>query len=482
MSLKRVLSILITVLIVFTVSYIYAYSEESQPIATVKEYLNAPSQYTNGSAYGININGTLNGTLCSLGNFGGYVVYEFNDPILNSDKHLYGVDFAITGNAFSASNSTQEPGQVWVSQNGVDWYALAGSEHYEDETVWDYSITYKYAEEKKCSYTDSLGDSGIVSPASYPVQENYPTVVIPEDEITFNGVLLRKQRTASTSNGIYTSFGYVDTLIKSNTKTAVNPYLENPSKNCSDGMFDISWAVDKNGYCVNLDWIKYVKVQTATFIDGGVFGEKSTEISSLYLIDEETEPVNDGSSKISISVNGESIPLVDGKNCYYVDAEGEFDVTVEGDSNVYINNSYGSTRHFDAQTDKGIIRVIVQSGNGEPEIYYLTTANTKDKTELSISETSLTIGVGETKTISASADNSESITWSSTDESVAVVDENGLITAKSAGNADIIATSESGANIKCSVTVVSNTQNDSIWLKIWRWIVKVFYFLFGWIF
>ena len=63
----------------------------------------------------------------------------------------------------------------------------------------------------------------------------------------------------------------------------VNPYIENPQQNAKDGQFDISWAVDSDGMPVHLDWVKYVKVQTATFIDGGVFGEKSTEINGVNL-------------------------------------------------------------------------------------------------------------------------------------------------------------------------------------------------------
>ena len=50
-----------------------------------------------------------------------------------------------------------------------------------------------------------------------------------------------------------------------------------------DGDADRCLAVDENGNPVKLDWVQYVKVQTATFTDAGIFGEKSTEISSVYV-------------------------------------------------------------------------------------------------------------------------------------------------------------------------------------------------------
>ena len=160
MKTKKIISILLAVLMLTSLASISVFANE-QPIASVREFINAPSQYTNNAAYGIDIDGTLNGKLASLGNFGGYVIYEFNKPVQNTDKHAYGVDFIIPGNAFNAALTTQEPGQVWVSQNGKDWYALAGSEHYEDETVWDYSVTYKKtAEANRCDFSDSLGESG----------------------------------------------------------------------------------------------------------------------------------------------------------------------------------------------------------------------------------------------------------------------------------------------------------------------------------
>lgn len=455
MKTKKIISILLAVLMLTSLASISVFAKE-QPIASVREFINAPSQYTNNAAYGIDIDGTLNGKLASLGNFGGYVIYEFNKPVQNTDKHAYGVDFIIPGNAFNAALTTQEPGQVWVSQNGKDWYALAGSEHYEDETVWDYSVTYKKtAEANKCDFSDSLGESGTWGcRAQYPLSENYPTVTVPEDEITLSGVLLRKQTSGSTSNGIQTSFGYTDALKNAKKSAPSNPYVENPAGNGIDGQFDISWAVDKNGFGVELDSIKYVKVQTATFINGGAFGEKSTELQGLFVADESEESVGKTAAPASITVGGKKIELEDGKDYYEAAVDGEFDVSVEADANIYINNSYGNTRHFESETEKGIVRVIVQSGNSAPVIYYINTGKSIAKTKITLSDTEKEIGLGKKSKLTAETNNGEKIAWSSSDESVASVSKSGIVTANKLGEADIIATSESGRSEKCKVTVI----------------------------
>ena len=92
----------------------------------------------------------------SLGAFGGYAVLDFGEivrdgktyvsgGIYNDPNNAYGVDFTLFGNAMS---TWAEPGCVQVSQDGVTWYDIAGSLHYQmpnDTTggaIWDYSVTY----------------------------------------------------------------------------------------------------------------------------------------------------------------------------------------------------------------------------------------------------------------------------------------------------------------------------------------------------
>ena len=88
--LKKIISILIAIIMVLSCVSVTSFAEGAIN-AKIKEYLVAPSQYTNNPMFGVKIDGTLSGTATttSLGNFGGYVIYEFNNKIENSDKHRY---------------------------------------------------------------------------------------------------------------------------------------------------------------------------------------------------------------------------------------------------------------------------------------------------------------------------------------------------------------------------------------------------------
>lgn len=450
--LKKTISILIAIIMVLSCISVTAFAEGAID-ARVKEYLAAPSQYTNNPMFGAKIDGTLSGkaTTTSLGNFGGYVIYEFNNKIENSDKHRYGIDFMISGNAFNAAATTQEPGQVWVSQDGTAWYALAGSEHYEDETNWDYSVTYQKTETNTSTYVDSLGESGnVCSRSPYPLKANYPTVDFDENSLTLSGILLRKNLTPSTANGILTSFGYVDALSWKMSDLPVNPYVENPQQNAKDGQFDISWAVDKDGMPVHLDWVKYVKVQTATFIDGGAFGEKSTEINCVNLASDE-DFTND-KTNVEITVNGKKVEFDSNSFAKLDDLGKGVDVKVNAEnSNIYINNERTDEKLFAEAPAKGLVRVIVQTGDGEAQIFMLDVSSALPESELKLSESSLEIQKYESAQLKA---NLKDVTWTSSNEEIAYVDKDGRVYTISEGTATITATSPKGQTAECVVTVL----------------------------
>lgn len=460
--LKKSIAFIVT--IIFTLSSVtLGFSAADAVDAKVKEYIAAPSQYTNNPTYGSTSEMekalTSGGAVASLGNFGGYVIYEFNQEIDNSSSHRYGIDFTISGNAFNGAFTTQEPGQVWVSQDGNNWYALAGSEHYEDETVWDYSVTYHNTQTNTSTYTDSLGESGNVGARSpYPSKDVYTTVGFDENSVTLSGVLLRKNLTSSPSNGISTSFGYVDALSKASAEAVSNPYTENPKQNGADGQFDIAWTVDEKGIPVRLDSIKYVKVQTATFIDSGAFGEKSTEISKVTLADDE-EFIH-SREDVEITVNGQKA-VFDGNNfCKLEGLENGVDIKVAADSaNIYINNERTSEKKFSEAPEKGLVRVIVQSGDGEPQIFMLDISSALPETELSISETELELTRLDSKQITA---NLSDLIWSSSDENIAYVSDNGKVFAVGEGTAIITASTRSGQTAECTVRVLPDSESETV--------------------
>ena len=86
-------------------------------------------------------------------------------------------------------------------------------------------------------------------------------------------------------------------------------------------------------------------------------------------------------------------------------------------------------------------------------------------TSMSLSASSLSLDAGDTKTLTVSiyptnADNKE-IAWSSSDEKVAVVDQNGKVTAVGKGSAVISAATKDGSNLTktCNVTVTGTIYN-----------------------
>ena len=76
----------------------------------------------------------------SLGMAGGYVQFDMGDNrIENNANNKYGIDFIVYGNAFKGN---PEAAGVQVSNDGVNWYTLAGSRHYMSDTKWNQNISY----------------------------------------------------------------------------------------------------------------------------------------------------------------------------------------------------------------------------------------------------------------------------------------------------------------------------------------------------
>ena len=144
----------------------------------VADYLCAPSQYTNVIGdYGGSPEGTLLGSgvstyysVKSLGNFGGYITYYYEDAIKNSPNNPYGVDFIVYANS-NGGQGFSEPGNVLVSQDGITWYSLAGSDHFDDNVIWNYPVTYTKQADGQAAYSHAYG-TGVWR--QYPDWNNYP--------------------------------------------------------------------------------------------------------------------------------------------------------------------------------------------------------------------------------------------------------------------------------------------------------------------
>lgn len=91
---------------------------------------------------------------------------------------------------------------------------------------------------------------------------------------------------------------------------------------------------------------------------------------------------------------------------------------------------------------------------------------------ISLNVTSKTLSINETlkltATVAPSDVTNKSVTWTSSNTSVATVDANGTITAKSKGNAVITVTANDGSNVsaKCTVNVLGTININNIYYKI----------------
>ena len=293
-----------------------------------------------------------------LGGFGGYIVFGFDHPVVNVRGEY---DFQIDGNAFYSNanpnddapkGGSSEPGIVMVScddnGNGLpddQWYELAGSEYYDDQTVYGYKITYfrpapdhvatpnkSYPVQNDTTYirwTANDGTSGYISKNVYHSQNYFPDW-IEEDSITFVGTKIRNNAIDESGKGTYYvlycfDWGYVD---------------DHPN-NTDMGKFNIDWAVDAEGVPVELDQIDFVRVHTAVNQYAGWLGETSTEILNAYDLHPDEEPA--GISEIQQSTpNGQSSNLKIQSSKFY-DLSGRKITTDAALHGFYISTVNGKT-------------------------------------------------------------------------------------------------------------------------------------------
>lgn len=236
-------------------------------------------------------------SMVSLGGFGGYIVFGFNQTIENK-KGLR--DFRILGNAFwaagnpnsgaSARGGSSEPGVIMVSidenKNGLPddkWYEIKGSAH--KDAIKDYEITYYRPDsnkipvkDKNISYasdieyirwSDNLGNTGCKMKNIYHSQNYFPEWL--GDKISFKGTLLPNNGVDESGTGSYWvlyafEYGYVDNAPNTDNASAI----------------DIDWAMDENGNMVHLPGVDFIKVYNGMNQECGWLGETSTEIAGAY--------------------------------------------------------------------------------------------------------------------------------------------------------------------------------------------------------
>lgn len=378
----------------------------------VVDFLCINSQYTNGIGTG---NGaspwvSLAGNITSIGNFGGYITYYYDDAITDNPNNKFGIDFYVYGNAnkdtsTSTKTSFFEPGQVWVSEDGENWYALAGSAHYDDGVDWNYSITYTKSSNGKTAWIDNHGNShnGLSYSGVYPSASIYSmNNLAASNSITLSGIALPARNGQIATVGEATDaypvkWGYADCFANGTKGKDVNPYTDNTNFDLQTNGFDLKWAVDENGEPVDVSdkEFHYVKIVSASNLWHSSFGEKSPEIAGVVktTAQENAVGITSAPAGITISDGAESkvVNLKEGQQVYSVDI-GDMkyvSVSVNGAAetdNIYINNTRisfdGSADGFKITKEAGEkkIRVVVQNEEKEPLVYLLKIKGTATET------------------------------------------------------------------------------------------------------
>lgn len=400
----------------------------------------APGQFTNegigagGWGDPFDSNGALKAnsqTGISLGFFGGYAVYKFDNPIANNPANKYGADFIVYGNAFW---NNSEPGCIQVSQDGEKWYDIAGSKHFDPNTTRNASITYTNPNPTEDAGISNPGTAGSLAPVNYtgsrsgtittntfhnhgwfPLNANYfvprngnATALDKVASLSFasrtltNGVTNTLTLEGTMLGGVSTTkitdtigFGYCDAHPNKELggTIAYNPYQQFANQNdyntktagTSGGdPIDISWAVDSNGQPANLGSIKYVRIYTGAAAMNGIFGEISTEVCGIAPCTGTTTQAPTSGDALNIKAVGS---FVEGEEIYPMTSNGgittilthdrePFRIEASGAERIYVNGqlAYGSNNSivipFVGENEQ-IVQIIAQNGDSTPYITYL---------------------------------------------------------------------------------------------------------------
>ena len=343
----------------------------------------------------------------SLGAPGGYVQFEFEDAVQNDPNNKYGIDFVIYGNPFVGN---PEAASVQVSSNGEDWYELAGSRYYNDETIHNATLTYTKKSDGIHYSINGVGDTLFkAATAWWPEAEGEGYADVAGVGTPFQGSLAASNVTRGTDasgnptitysglNLVKDSdttddylFGYADVRITGSTTdgTACNPYASVPSTGTrsdvgGDG-FDISWAVNGNGEPVQLDSVKYVRVYTSAALDPNnltalptpnIFGETSAEVCGVFVA-KESGSGEAAAPTVELGNDIGDIGLTEAENQTVSTWAGlgtdSITVNVSGGTYIYINGVATTSTTVDL-SDGSIhnIQIITQSGTASPYVVVL---------------------------------------------------------------------------------------------------------------
>lgn len=397
------------------------------PGATLYAYLPAPAQFVNegvttggwGDAYdstgAVKANSS---TGVSLGFFGGYAVYKFSDYVWDLATNPYGADFIVYGNAFW---NNSEAGCIQVSENGTDWFDIAGSMYYTKSTK-NATITYTNPNPSEDKGITTAGATSTLADVTYtlngtegkvtkntfhnhswfPLNANYFTAsgsraamakvdefsfvsrTLNSDNITntltFTGTLLNNYPGTGKTDQI--GFGYCDVHPNKTLggSIAYNPYQTFTSSSDYDTKvagtsggdpIDIAWAVKPDGTPAGLSKIQYVRIYTGMAQMNGIFGEISTEVCGVAAC----TGTASGAASTTLSLKKGNTTIRPTYNSSRPIAAGSWTVTSNA-SNVYINGTrVDASSGYSLTVESGkTYQIITQNGTEAPIVAVVTCA------------------------------------------------------------------------------------------------------------
>ena len=393
-------------------------------------------QFATGSGWGSasgKFGGGIESTGVSLGMLGGYIQFDLSDdPITNDADNKYGIDFVVYGNPFDGN---PEAGSVMVygkntQTNTYGWYNLAGSRHYMADTNWDVDISYlrigtdvydagqnyatigsrqltvgiytatdyPYAAVENGTMTvsaaiaaaDWSADPIIAGtgwwPDGYSIGDENVDGVYWHDNgatpvITYAGVT--EVADSDITNDYL--FGYADVRQAGSYGSVINPYASLPNSGTGGDGFDLSWAVDANGDPVSVTDVKYVRVYSAVLHNAGIFGETSTEVCGLYVVngggtgtavaptitidDMTLSELEELGASITTTVVSDNQKIIEISDLSAVCEGEEITVAASGGNYVYINGA--ADENTVSIAEDAVVQIINQSGTAEPFITLL---------------------------------------------------------------------------------------------------------------
>lgn len=210
-----------------------------------------------------------------LGGFGGYVIAGFDHDVINGA----GPDFEV----FNLQSISPEPAIVYVMSdtngNGKPddtWYELKGNQF--SNSKRNYRVTYYKAltDSANIRWKDSEGNSGeLISGYGSKFSSGWWWTATQTDSICFQGTRLPDAYINQSTDSIpywvvphdRFTWGYAE-----------NVYGQDFESVSNGNKLDISNAVDSLGNPININKIRFIKVQTAVFQQAGWLNEVSSEI------------------------------------------------------------------------------------------------------------------------------------------------------------------------------------------------------------